>query len=350
MTIEAEREFEEAQAEEERRKKKRARTGSDDDAAATSLLSSPVPYPPPSRDPSRGWAPPWSRAAAALGDAQWGNDVVLRYLSTGVFEWDPLGGCLPPPLMRAARLLLGEMRIARLDRIKEPEKPPLDWFGLNFYGRVVLDWKLAPTCYRGETMSDFGQGLWPAGFKAAIRRAGRELRVPVIVTETGVPDGTDAVRSEWADSYLGALEEVLQEEEEEEEEKGKGKGKGKRGKGAADTGAGAAASAAAAPASASASVVDLRGVCYWSLVDSFEWAFGYSCFTKFGLFAWDFKEGPEGARTRRPSADKVKAWFARLAGAAERSWRRRGLEYEASFPPNPASSTGKKKRGRNAAS
>jgi hypothetical protein len=81
MTIEAEREFEEARAEEERRKKKkRARTGSaDDDAAATPIPSSPVPYPPPSRDPSRGWAPPWSRAAAALGHAQWGNDVVLRY-------------------------------------------------------------------------------------------------------------------------------------------------------------------------------------------------------------------------------------------------------------------------------
>ena len=353
MTIEAEREFEEAQAKE--RRKKRARRGvgvgvggvvgggGDSDAATTSPPpSSPVPFPPPSRDPSRGWSPPWSRAAAALGHAQWGNDVVLRYLSTGVFEWDPLGGCLPPPLMRAARLLLGERRVARLDRVKEPELPPLDWFGLNFYGRVVLDWKLAPTCYRGETMSDFGQGLWPSGFKAAIRRAGRELRVPVIVTETGVPDGTDAVRSEWADSYLGALEEVLQEEEEEEKEKGGEKEGGGRGKGNGTRGSAAAAAAGAAEGRA---VVDLRGVCYWSLIDSFEWAFGYSWFTKFGLFEWDHKEGPHGERRRRPSADKVAGWFARLAGAAERGWRRRGLEFEPSFP---AGSRGKK-RGRTAA-
>ena len=329
MTVEAEREFEEAQEKERRKRARRGGGGGGGGGGSTSSPScppppppppsSPVPFPPPSRDPSRGWSPPWSRAAAALGHAQWGNDVVLRYLSTGVFAWDPLGGCLPPPLMRAARLLLGERRVARLERVKEPELPPLDWFGLNFYGRVVLDWKLSPTCYRGETMSDFGQGIWPAGFKAAIRRAGRELRVPVIVTETGVPDGADAIRSEWADSYLGALEEVLQEEEEEDEKEAGGRGKGSKSKKGNNATVGGA-------------VVDLRGVCYWSLIDSFEWAFGYSWFTKFGLFEWDHKQGPDGERRRRPSAGKVAAWLKRLAGVAERSWRRRGLEFEASFP------------------
>ena len=311
MTVQAELEFEELQRKHNRNRRRNSSTST---STPPLLPTSPVPAPPPSRDPSRGWSPPWSRAAAALGHAQWGNDVVLRYFSTGVFEWDPLGGCLPPPLMRAARLFLGDRRIARLDRIKEPHPPPLDWFGLNFYGRVVLDWKLAPTCYSGEIMSDFGQGVWPSGFKAAIRRASRELKVPVIVTETGIPDGTDAIRGEWADSYLGALEEVLQEEEE-EEKAGKG---GKKQK--------------SSSSSPSAAVVDLRGVCYWSLIDSFEWAFGYSWFTKFGLFDWDFKTGPDGERKRRSSAGRVQRWFGRLAGVAEKSWRRRGLEFEPSFP------------------
>ena len=323
MTVEAERAFEESR-QAKRRKKNGARGGSGGGAASSSLPSSPVPsLPPPSRHPSRGWSPPWSRAAAALGHAQWGNDVVFRYFSTGVFDWDPLGGSFPPTLLRAARRFLGDTRISRIERIVETERPPLDWFGLNFYGRVVLDWKFSPTCYTGELMSDFGQGVWPAGFKAAIRRAGRELKVPVIVTETGVPDGADTIRSEWADSYLGALEEVLLEEEE-EEGGGKGKGKGK------------------APKKGNAAV-DLRGVCYWSLVDSFEWAFGYSWFTKFGLFAWDHKEGPDGERTRRPSTGKVAEWFGRLAGVAEESWARRGLEFEASFPPAPPAQPAKKK-------
>lgn len=321
MTVEAEREFEESQSRKKKRKQKeaarRSTTSSTSTSAPTSSPPSPAPLPPPSRDPSRGWSPPWSRAAAALGHAQWGNDVVLRYLSAGVFEWDPLGGCLPPPLLRAARLALGSTRVARLDRVEEPELPPLDWFGLNFYGRVVLDWKLSPTCYAGETTSDFGQGLWPSGFKAAIRRAGRELKVPVIVTETGVPDGGDAIRAEWADSYLGALEELLQEEGEEERGRSGGGGDKKH---------------AAAAADNDLRGVDLRGICYWSLLDSFEWAFGYSWFTKFGLFSWDYKQGPDGERKRRPSAGKVAEWFGRLTGAAERSWRRRGLEFEAAFP------------------
>ena len=134
----------------------------------------------------------------------------------------------------------------------------------------------------------------------------------------------------------------MRQEEEEEEKEGGGKGKEKKGGGKVNNNG---------KRDRGAAVVDLRGVCYWSLVDSFEWAFGYSWFTKFGLFAWDFKEGPDGERTRRPSADKVKGWFKRLAGVAERSWRRRGLEYEVSFPPRAASSPsgGKKKRGRTAA-
>jgi hypothetical protein len=341
MTIEAERAFEASRA---KKKTKGARGGvgvGGVGSAASSLSppsppTAPAPFSPPSRDPSRGWSPPWSRAAAALGHAQWGNDVVLRYLSSGVFEWDPLGGSLPPALLRAARALLGDERVSRLPRVEEAERPPLDWFGLNFYGRVVLDWRLCPTCYPGELLSDFGQGVWPAGLKAAVRRAGRELRVPVFVTETGVPDGADAIRAEWADSYLGALEEVLLEEEAAEAEaEGRGGGSGSR------SGSEQAAGAAA---------VDLRGVCYWSLVDSFEWAFGYSWFTKFGLFAWDHREGPDGARTRRPSAEKIAGWFGRLAGVAERSWRRRGLECEASFPAAAAAKQarlagGKRRRG-----
>jgi beta-glucosidase/6-phospho-beta-glucosidase/beta-galactosidase len=91
-----------------------------------------------------GAPPPWTAAAAALLNRAWSNAAVLRYLRTGVFEYDPLrlGG-------------LAAVRFA------EPcGAPGCDHFGLNFYGRGVMDWKFAPTCYPGETMTDMPVGLW----------------------------------------------------------------------------------------------------------------------------------------------------------------------------------------------
>jgi beta-glucosidase/6-phospho-beta-glucosidase/beta-galactosidase len=91
-----------------------------------------------------GAPPPWTAAAAALLNRAWSNAAVLRYLRTGVFEHDPLrlGG-------------LAAVRFA------EPCGPPgCDHFGLNFYSRGVMDWKLTPTCYPGETMTDMPVGLW----------------------------------------------------------------------------------------------------------------------------------------------------------------------------------------------
>ena len=52
--------------------------------------------------------------------------------------------------------------------------------------------------------------------------------------------------------------------------------------------------------------LDVRGLMYWTLVDNFEWAFGYHA--KFGLFAWNPTMGP-AERQERPSGKLIKRLF-----------------------------------------
>jgi beta-glucosidase len=157
----------------------------------------------------RGWSPPWARAAAALGHAAWGNDAVLDYLKTGAFEWAPAG------------------RWGARVSAQDPRPPAVDWFGLNFYGRVLLDPLLRPTAAPGELVNDFQQGVWPAGFKAALHAAAR-VGAPVWVMETGLPDAGDGVRGAWARAYMRAAAEAVDEGVGKERGGGRGGGKGVR--------------------------------------------------------------------------------------------------------------------------
>jgi beta-glucosidase len=131
-----------------------------------------------------------------------------------------------------------------------------DYFGVQTYTRERFDQngRIKP----GEDMRKtiMGYEFRPQALEACIRRAWDKTgNVPIIVTENGIATSDDNERIEYVH---GALEGVL---------------------------------------TCIADGIDIRGYTYWSLMDNFEWTYGYG--PTFGLVACDWKTQK---RTPRPSA------------------------------------------------
>ncbi|PNH02539.1 Beta-galactosidase, partial [Tetrabaena socialis] len=169
--------------------------------------------------------------AAARWTAGWlthcfGWDVVHHYLMSGRFSWR----------------LPGRVGGWAMVEVQEPGgRPPCDWLGINYYTRVVLDWRLGFTCRPGEVLTDMGWPVVPGGLYGAIAHCS-ELGVPLYVTETGIADGRDDRRGGLIAAYWKEV-----------------------GRAVADG-------------------HDVRGFYYWTLVDNYEWHLGYNM--KFGLYEW----------------------------------------------------------------
>jgi beta-glucosidase len=89
-----------------------------------------------------------------------------------------------------------------------------------------------------------------------LARVHKRFKKPIFITENGLADAADEHRQWWLQESITAMEKAL------------------------------------------AHGVDLRGYFHWSLVDNFEWAYGW--WPKFGLIAVDRKNSMK--RTIRPSA------------------------------------------------
>lgn len=117
----------------------------------------------------------------------------------------------------------------------------LDFIGLNFYADVSFG--PTPECKDSEEMTDMT--IW-AIRPQAMYRAIKEivtLNVPIIITENGICDAKDDRREKFIISYSNAIKQALNDG------------------------------------------YDIRGYCYWSLLDNYEWNMGHN--KKFGLYAVD---------------------------------------------------------------
>jgi len=125
----------------------------------------------------------------------------------------------------------------------------LDFIGLNYYSRWHVKGHLNPNepftfeKRKQDIQTDMPYSIYPEGFYKALNTVSK-LEMPIIVTENGIADDKDDRRKLFINRYLYALFQAMQDG------------------------------------------LVVNGYFYWSLMDNFEWAEGYSM--KFGLYEVDF--------------------------------------------------------------
>lgn len=142
-----------------------------------------------------------------------------------------------------------------------------DYIGLNFYQRYRVAFK--PLALRSGFITQIPDPnspppppLWgeiyPQGLYDVIMRMYKQTHLPIYITETGTPDIGDEVRRWYIAQAVHAIWRAINFN------------------------------------------IPVKGLYYWSLVDSFEWTAGYNPQFRFGLYEMDFESQ---ARTKRPSGD-----------------------------------------------
>ncbi|MGB8411239.1 MAG: family 1 glycosylhydrolase [Candidatus Binatus sp.] len=139
-----------------------------------------------------------------------------------------------------------------------------DFIGVQTYTRyrIGADGPLPPEA--GVETTLMGYEFWPEALEANIRQAAAIARVPVIVTENGIGTDKDDRRIEYVRRALNGVARCIRDG------------------------------------------IDVRGYCYWSLLDNFEWNSGYR--PTFGLVAVNRETQ---ARSLKPSAK----WLGDIARA-----------------------------------
>lgn len=126
----------------------------------------------------------------------------------------------------------------------------IDFIGLNYYShhayKFDFDFRKATQSIpiEGEEMTDMPYTIYTEGIYRAIEEVA-QLGKPIIITENGIADAKDDKRGKYIKQSLYTVSKAIKDG------------------------------------------YDIRGYYYWSLIDNFEWAEGYSM--KFGLYEVDFE-------------------------------------------------------------
>jgi beta-glucosidase len=136
----------------------------------------------------------------------------------------------------------------------------VDWFGVNYYFRVLVRWDVLPWRFfeppemGPHQKTEYGWEIYPKGLYRVLKRLQRYGK-PVVITENGIADADDDQRARYLIAHLRQAHRAVREG------------------------------------------VDLRGYIHWSLLDNFEWSEGFT--KRFGLAEVDLATQ---SRVLRPSA------------------------------------------------
>ncbi|MBI2912548.1 MAG: beta-glucosidase [Chloroflexi bacterium] len=209
--------------------------------------------------------------AAAERQHAFANDWFLRPIMKGQYPRAYLD--------HEAALAAMDVRPGDMEAVKEP----LDFIGINLYTRSIVahdpgEPNLGVRQVPGPgPRSAFGWEIWPAAIYRMIMRVDKDYgRPPIYITENGTSDPTppgadgrvhDQVRTDYYRGYLGQVGRAI------------------------------------------AEGADVRGYYAWSLMDNFEWTFGFS--QRFGLIHVDYERGQK--RTIKDSG----YWYRDMIRAGE---------------------------------
>lgn len=157
--------------------------------------------------------------------------------------------------------LASELRLKSEELFLEAARAD-DFLGVQCYTRQrVGPHGLLPP-QNGVELTQMGYEIAPDALEATLRHAAEKAQVPLLVTENGIATDDDTQRIAFVERALAGVGRCLRDG------------------------------------------IEVRGYFYWSLLDNFEWLFGYA--PKFGLIAVDRKTL---RRSVKPSAE----WLGRTA-------------------------------------
>ncbi|HVS58806.1 MAG TPA: glycoside hydrolase family 1 protein [Candidatus Saccharimonadales bacterium] len=151
-----------------------------------------------------------------------------------------------------------------LNRIKRHQ----DFVGVNYYSTEYKDARPYQNQNPSHPVNDLGWYMEPEGLYPMLTQVWRRYGKPIIITENGVADSRDQYRRWWLEQTMLAMQKALSDG------------------------------------------VDLRGYLHWSLLDNFEWDYGW--WPEFGLVHVDREHGMK--REIRDSAH----WYARYVAQQQK--------------------------------
>jgi beta-glucosidase len=211
--------------------------------AQLGIVLSPAPIFPAQEDEAH-----WKAAERAWN---WENDWWVLPLVEGRYPEDVLAARQAEG--SAPRIEAGDLELIR---------QPIDYLGVNMYFPRMTEpdlgpkgWRFRPFDTRNEPLTSIGWEVFAPALRCLLHNFARRYKKPLYVTENGMSNASDApdqegrvrdtVRIRYLEQHLAMVSQAIEEG------------------------------------------VDVRGYFHWSLMDNFEWSWGYT--QRFGLIHIDYQ-------------------------------------------------------------